>query len=135
MTDRTKNIKALISGQVDMGTFGLVELELLAIEKDMEQQSAEITSKQLLKFMYYCGVAGWVKNVDKDKIVADYMNALKTETTRVKSLSGETNKFMVRDRAKMMLELYTDLGRRETEWEKEYFKGVESLVNDILKMT
>jgi len=36
MTERTKTIKGLISGQVDMGTFGLVELELLAIEKENE---------------------------------------------------------------------------------------------------
>lgn len=36
MTERTKTIKRLISGQVDMGTFGLVELELLAIENEME---------------------------------------------------------------------------------------------------
>jgi hypothetical protein len=36
MTERTIKIKGLISGQVDMGTFGLVELELLAIEKEME---------------------------------------------------------------------------------------------------
>ena len=36
MTERTKTIKGLISGQVDMGTFGLVELELLAIESEME---------------------------------------------------------------------------------------------------
>ena len=37
MTERTKTIKGLISGQVDMGTFGLVELELLAIEKEIEE--------------------------------------------------------------------------------------------------
>lgn len=37
MTERTKTIKGLISGQVDMGTFGLVELELLAIEKEVEE--------------------------------------------------------------------------------------------------
>lgn len=37
MTERTKNIKNLISGNVDMGTFGLVELELLAIEKEIEE--------------------------------------------------------------------------------------------------
>ena len=36
MTERTKTIKGLISGQVDMGTFGLVELELLAIENENE---------------------------------------------------------------------------------------------------
>ena len=35
MTERTIRIKGLISGQVDMGTFGLVELELLSIEKEM----------------------------------------------------------------------------------------------------
>ena len=38
MTESTKIIKGLISGQVDMGTFGLVELELLAIEKEMVVQ-------------------------------------------------------------------------------------------------
>ena len=37
MTERTKKIKSLINGQVDMGTFGLVELELLAIETDSKK--------------------------------------------------------------------------------------------------
>ena len=37
MTERTKTIKGLISGQVDMGTFGLLELELLTIEKEIEE--------------------------------------------------------------------------------------------------
>jgi hypothetical protein len=37
MTERTIKIKELISGQVDMGTFGLVELELLAIEIEIEE--------------------------------------------------------------------------------------------------
>lgn len=35
MTKRTIKIKELISGQVDMGTFGLVELELLESEKKL----------------------------------------------------------------------------------------------------
>lgn len=39
MTERTIKIKGLISGQVDIGTFGLVELELLEGEK--EQQALE----------------------------------------------------------------------------------------------
>lgn len=42
MTERTKTIKGLISGQVDMGTFGLVELELLAIENEMEYTKEQI---------------------------------------------------------------------------------------------
>ena len=41
MTERTKTIKRLISGQVDMGTFGLVELELLDIEKEIERLKGE----------------------------------------------------------------------------------------------
>ena len=35
MTKRTIKIKELISGQVDMGTFGLIELELLESEKKL----------------------------------------------------------------------------------------------------
>ncbi len=34
MTEKINKIKGLISGQVDMGTFGLVELELRDIEKE-----------------------------------------------------------------------------------------------------
>ena len=44
MTERTIKIKGLISGQVDMGTFGLVELELLAIEKEMEALRQSLVS-------------------------------------------------------------------------------------------
>ena len=36
MTKRTIKIKELISGQVDMVTFGLVELELIETEKNLE---------------------------------------------------------------------------------------------------
>jgi hypothetical protein len=36
MTERTIKIKELISGQVDMGTFGLVELELVESDKKLE---------------------------------------------------------------------------------------------------
>ena len=39
MTERTKRIKGLISGQVDMGTFGLVELELLEFEKELYERT------------------------------------------------------------------------------------------------
>jgi dihydropteroate synthase len=46
MTERTKTIKGLISGHVDMGTFGLVELELLAIEKEYEALSKHAVSGQ-----------------------------------------------------------------------------------------
>ncbi len=35
MTEKTIKIKELISGQVDMGTYGLVELELLDLEKEI----------------------------------------------------------------------------------------------------
>jgi hypothetical protein len=37
MNERIKTIKGLISGQVDMGTFGLVELELIALEEEFIQ--------------------------------------------------------------------------------------------------
>jgi hypothetical protein len=37
MNERIKTIKGLISGQVDMGTFGLVELELIALEEEFTQ--------------------------------------------------------------------------------------------------
>ena len=37
MTKRTIKIKKLISGQVDMGTFGLVELELVESEKKLNE--------------------------------------------------------------------------------------------------
>jgi hypothetical protein len=37
MTERTIKIKELISGQVDMGTFGLVELELVESEKKLNE--------------------------------------------------------------------------------------------------
>jgi hypothetical protein len=37
MNERIKTIKGLISGQVDMGTFGLVELELIALEQEFTQ--------------------------------------------------------------------------------------------------
>lgn len=42
MTERTKRIKGLINGQVDMGTYGLVEMELLAGEKDSQSWKINI---------------------------------------------------------------------------------------------
>ncbi len=62
MTERTKTIKGLISGQVDMGTFGLVELELLAIEKENEalrKHAVMQRSEQLTAFLEW-----YWKNVD-----------------------------------------------------------------------
>lgn len=74
MTERTIKIKELISGQVDMGTFGLVELELLAIEKEMEalrQPLVMVRSKQLCRIFFpdgkttsatkcqFCGKEKW----------------------------------------------------------------------------
>lgn len=47
MTERTKTIKGLISGQVDMGTFGLVELELIAIENEMEALRKQAVSSSV----------------------------------------------------------------------------------------
>ena len=46
-----------------------------------------------------------------------------------------TRNFMIRDRARLMKEAYTNLGKRDTEWEKEYFKGILTLVDDIMKLT
>lgn len=54
MTERTKTIKGLISGQVDIGTFGLVELELLAIENENEalrKHAVMQQSEQLAAFL------------------------------------------------------------------------------------
>lgn len=54
MTERTKKIKGLINGQVDMGTFGLVELELLDIENENEalrKHAVSGRSEQLVSFL------------------------------------------------------------------------------------
>lgn len=67
MTERTKTIKGLISGQVDMGTFGLVELELLAIEKEVEElednKDKKYTEDDMIKFAFdtYCYISGIMK--------------------------------------------------------------------------
>lgn len=46
-----------------------------------------------------------------------------------------TRNLMIRDRARLMKEAYTNLGKRDTEWEKEYFKAIQTLVDDIMKLT
>jgi hypothetical protein len=45
MDNRTIKIKELIKGQVDMVTFGLVELELLNFEKEIEKLKIQISGK------------------------------------------------------------------------------------------
>ena len=37
LSERSIRIKELISGQLDMGTFGLVELELIEFDKDLNE--------------------------------------------------------------------------------------------------
>ena len=37
LSERSIKIKELISGQVDMGTFGLVELELIEFDKELAE--------------------------------------------------------------------------------------------------
>lgn len=37
LSERSVKIKELISGQVDMGTFGLVELELIEFDKELSE--------------------------------------------------------------------------------------------------
>lgn len=37
LSERSIKIKELISGQVDMGTFGLVELELIEFDKELHE--------------------------------------------------------------------------------------------------
>ena len=37
LSERSIKIKELISGQVDMGTFGLVELELIEFDKELSE--------------------------------------------------------------------------------------------------
>lgn len=50
MNERIKTIKGLISGQVDMGTFGLVELELFALEKELKQTHDNVILPKNVKF-------------------------------------------------------------------------------------
>ena len=53
MTERTIKIKGLIRDEVCMGTYGLVELELLEIEKEMEalrQLAVSNRREQLIAF-------------------------------------------------------------------------------------
>ncbi len=60
MTERTKTIKRLISGQVDMGTFGLVELELFDIEKETERlKEVLLTAKE------YCSNTNVIDAIDR----------------------------------------------------------------------
>jgi hypothetical protein len=77
MTERTKTIKGLISGQVDMGTFGLVELELLAIEKENEalrKHAVMQRSEQLTAFLewYWKEVDGRPFDARASDIVESY---------------------------------------------------------------
>ena len=69
MTERTKTIKGLISGQVDMGTFGLVELELLAIENDNEalrKHAVSGRSELLRAYFRWHKEQGFVSHKDSD---------------------------------------------------------------------
>ena len=54
MTERTIKIKELIHDEVCMGTYGLVELELLEIEKEMEAlQQLAVSKRSELLFDFY----------------------------------------------------------------------------------
>ena len=64
MNERTKTIKGLISGQVDMGTFGLVELELLAIEK--ENETLKLTLEKIANPIKYLR-----EDVEKEGTILD----------------------------------------------------------------
>lgn len=62
-------------------------------------------------------------------------NLNNSETPKLGISDVRTRNFMIRDRARLMKETYTNLGKRDTEWEKEYFKGIQTLIDDIMKLT
>jgi hypothetical protein len=57
LSERSIRIKELISGQVDMGTFGLVELELIEFDKELHElkklRVADVSNRRelLIAFM------------------------------------------------------------------------------------
>jgi len=62
-------------------------------------------------------------------------NSNETQESELGISDVRTRNFMIRDRARLMKESYTNLGKRDTEWEKEYYKGVLTLIDDIMKLT
>lgn len=62
-------------------------------------------------------------------------NSNETQNPKLGISDVRTRNLMIRDRARLMKEAYTNLGKRDTEWEKEYFKGIQTLVDDIMKLT
>ena len=80
MTERTKKIKELISGQVDMGTFGLVELELLEIEKENESFRNHALAQRGEKLKDYNDFYDWHKKQGyvsfKRDDFEEYLNSL-----------------------------------------------------------
>jgi len=69
MNKRIVNIKNLISDDVCMGTYGLVELELLAMEKELkcEQIKAHIYTD-----LYNKDIAYELSHIVKDKLGLDF---------------------------------------------------------------
>lgn len=59
----------------------------------------------------------------------------KRDTEQRTSHSVRTRNLMIRDRARLIKESYTNLGKRDTDWEKEYYNGILTLVDDIMKLT
>lgn len=65
LSERSIKIKELISGKVDMGTFGLIELELIEFEKEITELK-KLESNEAKKCLYafrYCPCiheSGWV---------------------------------------------------------------------------
>jgi hypothetical protein len=85
MTERTKTIKGLISGQVDMGTFGLVELELLAIEKENEALRKHAVSGSFLSDLNFI-INNMGYDLVKDKVSKE---AQKEYLKRLKMMRDE----------------------------------------------
>ena len=59
LSERSIRIKELISGQLDMGTFGLVELELIEFDKELHElkklRVADVSGRSELLVCTFCG--------------------------------------------------------------------------------
>lgn len=81
------------------------------------------------KIREHLNSVGYDLSLDTEKIIQQVLNV------DGKSYDNLDPNTMIRDRARLMLEAYTNLGKRDTKWEMEYHKGIQTLVNDIMKLT
>lgn len=78
-----ENLKAKMRG-VELNNYqkglALDEFEKLiahteALDEALQQYAVMQRSEQLFAFLEYCDNAGWIKNVDKKRIIEDYEKA------------------------------------------------------------